>query len=89
MHLSDFLLIFQLGYLVICKILVLLYNTQLSKKRISLSPYGLLLLHVQLELVVLLDQGVYHWEACSLSGWLRHGHAQTSLSGGLDISVRV
>ena len=88
-HLSDFLLIFQLGYLVVGKILMLSHNTKLCKKSVSLCSDGLLFLHVQLELIILLDQGVYDRKASVLGGWLRHRHAQCLLDCRLDIPVGI
>ena len=67
-------------------------DAELRQESIPLGPYGLLSLHVPLQLVVLLDEGADNREGGCLGCWLRHGLVENfwlGLSSGLDVPVRV
>ena len=55
-HVIDFMLVLKLRDLVVGHIFMLPDDAQLRQESIPLGPYGLLSLHVPLQLVVLLDE---------------------------------
>ena len=61
-HVIDFMLVLKLRDLVVGHIFMLPDDAQLRQESIPLGPYGLLSLHVPLQLVVLLDESADDWE---------------------------